>query len=182
MNNWKKSSAPAARKWSGCSDMLKSISGFLVQEAHTRRSGIWKLLRAYLAAPVMAAALWAAPVACWLIMRGINAQIATAWSKFFMAYFYSFIAASVAGFVVGTIALVLSGVFFLKFRLFRLWYFLVYACLCVAVLLMLLSEGNSHTAISYFMNFGWVIAGGAMTIAFLFWNFGIKNNHWLLNR
>jgi uncharacterized membrane protein YedE/YeeE len=116
-------------------------------------------------------------------MQGINTRIATAlWSKFFVAYFYSFIVASVAGFVVGTTALVLGGVFFIKFRLFRLWYFLAYACLCVAVLLMLLSEGNSRTAISYFMEFGWAIAGGAVTIAFFFWKFGVDKNYWLLNR
>lgn len=164
-------------------NMLKSISYFLLQEAQTIRSGIWKLIRAYLAAPILAAALWAIPVSCWIVIQGINTRVAIAlWSKFFVAYFYSFIVASVAGFVVGTTALVLGGVLFLKFRLFRLWHFLAYACLCVAVLLMLLSEGNSRTAISYFMEFGWVIAGGAATIAFFFWKFGVDKNHWLQSR
>lgn len=165
---------------------------FLTKEAHTKSSGIEKLLLAYFASPVITALWWSLPASLMMILTLASSPGDPAPS---MSHILSVLPEAlpeiwpiatlivmVLSFAVTTPALIVGGIIAIVFNLLDKKHFYGFAWVATFCLAAFIAyeEGLKF-------ELGWLfhillIGCGAMTIAHYFWKFGVKNNHWLQNR
>lgn len=189
MSIWKTNYAPAARRSSGYISMaMGDLGRLLVGEANTKRAGIQKLVLAFLVSPLLTAASWVALLSILLpCMKDYEPC-----DSFYEFFLEPFLETSAIAFLGTAIALLLGGGFIMRYRLFNVEHFVLYAIaatfVLTFVLMSIITEWRSEA--SFVMTIGMMAvmfvplllaSVGAAFIAFFFWLFGVRNNNWLKN-
>lgn len=161
---------------------------YLQRETYTKTDGIKKLVLAYFVSSMLAALLWAVPVSVAAVLllgspspgepERTFLEILQSLPRAYILLFFDIV---IAGFTVSTIALVVGGYFFWRFRLFDKWHLNLYACFCVALVAFFVTDGNIRQTMNVLLHFGVPVALGAMTISGFFWRFGVRGNYWLMS-